>query len=65
MWEKQPCSHQGQSRRKAGCAPGMEKFPEAQERPTVEQAVPLQCMGTIRCRSPHATLEEPVVQQCI
>ena len=40
-----------------------QKLPAAQERPMVEQAVPLQPMGTVWSRSPHAAMEEPMVQQ--
>ena len=41
----------------------LQAFPTAQERPTVEQAVPLQPMDTTRSRSPHAAMEEPTGQQ--
>jgi len=54
------CRHPGQHRRTGG-APGKEQqLPAAQERPTEEQAVPLQPMGTTWSRSPHAATEEPV-----
>lgn len=44
--------------------PGAEQqLPAAQERPTVEQAVPPQPTGTTRSRSPFAAMGEPVVQQ--
>lgn len=44
-WEKQPRSHQGQCREKAGGTPGVaQKFPAAQERLMVKQAAP--CRGT-------------------
>ena len=36
---------------------------EAQERPKQEQAIPLQ--STTQSRSPHAAMEEPMVQQWI
>lgn len=50
LWEKQPWNHQGQCRRKAGGAPGAEqKFSAAQERPMMEQAVPMGIFtGTVR-----------------
>jgi len=58
--EKQPCSSQDQHRRRAGGgAPGtQQQFPEAQERPMEDQAVPLQPMGTARSASPYATMDE-------
>jgi len=66
MGEKQPCSHQGQCRRTAGCDPGIEqKFPAAQERPIVEKAVPLQPIGTMQSRALLAAMEEPRGQQWI
>ena len=61
---EQSYSHPGQCRRRAGGAPGAEQqLPAAQERPTVEQAVPPQPTGTTRSRSPFAAMGEPVVQQ--
>jgi len=63
--EKQPCRHQGQCRRRAGGAPGIEqKLPAAQERPTKEQAV-LQPAGTAQSRSPCAAMEVPMGQEQI
>lgn len=41
----------------------LQAFPTAQEKPTVEQAVPLQPMDTTRSRSSHAAMEEPTGQQ--
>jgi len=50
----------------AGGAPGIEqKLPEAKERPTEEQAVPLQPTGTTWGRCPCAAMEEPTVQQWV
>jgi len=50
MRDKQALSLQGQCRRKAGAASGTEqKLPAAQERPTVEQAVP--CSPWTLCRA--------------
>jgi len=49
-------------RRKAGDAAGREQmFPAAQNRPMLEQAVPL--WASYRARSPHVATEEPTVQQ--
>lgn len=40
-----------------------QQFPVAQERPVVEEAVPLQPMDTIWNIPPHSAVEEPMVQQ--
>ena len=56
-------SPQGQHRRRAGGAPGMEQeFPTVQERPMEEKAVPVQLPGTVQNSSPHAAVEEPEVE---
>ena len=72
--KEQPCSHQGQCRRRAAGATGIEqKLPAAQERPMEEQAVPLQPMeeqavplqpmDTVQSRSPYSAMEEPTGHQ--
>lgn len=53
LWEKQPWNHQGQCRRKAGGAPGMEqKFPAAHGEAHGGAGGSLQPMGTTWSRFP-------------
>jgi len=63
--EKQPCRPHGQCQRRAGGAPGMEqKLLAAQwELQWVHGGAGCPCAAHGNSRSPHAAMEEPIVQQ--
>jgi len=57
---------QGQCRRRPGSATEIlqsRRYWKPIQRPVAQQPVPLQPTGTIWSRSPHAALEEPMIQQ--